>query len=117
MHTTVVPRLIRISSLPIDLDGLKILNKIILTGVVYSVFWKKACGLLRIDVETIQNRVRKLPTRAHFVRTDARPTRNQKEKLNGRVICTTVVSRTVREIPFGIDKTDGSHAQRTRKSK
>jgi len=39
------------------------------------------------------------------------PTPNQKEKLNGRVIRTTVLSRMVREIPFGIDKTDGSHAQ------
>ena len=28
------------------------------------------------------------------------------------MIPTTVVSRTVREIPFGIDKIDGSHAQR-----
>ncbi len=46
--------------------------------------------------------------------TDAPPTRNQKEKLDGRKIRTTFVSRTVREIPFGIDKTDGSHAQLTR---
>ena len=44
----------------------------------------------------------------------APPTRNQKEKLDGRKIRTTAVSRTVREIPFGIDKTDGSHAQLTR---
>ena len=47
------------------------------------------------------------------VRADVN-TPNQKEKLNGRVIRTTVVWRTVREIPFGIDKTDGSHAQVTR---
>ncbi len=40
-------------------------------------------------------------------------TPNQKEKLDGRKIRTTAVSRTVREIPFGIDKTDGSHAQLT----
>ena len=40
--------------------------------------------------------------------TDAAPTRNKKEKLDGRKIRSTVVSRTVREIPFGIDKTDGS---------
>ena len=42
------------------------------------------------------------------------PTKNQKEKLDGRMIRTTVVSRTVREIPFGTDKIDGSHAQLTR---
>jgi hypothetical protein len=41
-------------------------------------------------------------------------TTNQKEKLDGRKIRTTAVSRTIREIPFGIDKTDGSHAQLTR---
>ncbi len=41
-------------------------------------------------------------------------TTNQKEKLDGRKIRTTVVSRTIREISFGIDKTDGSHAQLTR---
>ncbi len=41
-------------------------------------------------------------------------TTNQKETLDGRKIRTTAVSRTVREIPFGIDKLDGSHAQLTR---
>ena len=50
-NSTAVPRLIRNKSLPIDLDGLKKLNTIIRTGVVY-VFWKKAGGLLRIDVES-----------------------------------------------------------------
>ena len=50
--------------------------------------------------------------RRPYARREA--TRNQKEKLDGRKIRTTAVSRTVREIPFGIDKTDGSHAQLTR---
>ena len=54
-------------------------------------------------------------THALANRTQGREaTRNQKEKLDGRKIRTTAVSRTVREIPFGIDKTDGSHAQLTR---
>ncbi len=42
------------------------------------------------------------------------PTLNQKEKLNGRKVRTAVVSRKVSEIPFGIDKKDGSHAHLTR---
>ncbi len=51
-------------------------------------------------------------------RTRARThaTKNPKEKLNGRNIRTTLQSRSVSEILFGIDKTYGSHAQRTRKS-
>ncbi len=73
--------------------------------------------LLRMDVEKIKNITRKLLTRAQIARTDAPPTPNQKEKLDGCKIRTTAVSRTVREIPFGIDKTDGSHAQLTRKEK
>ncbi len=36
---------------------------------------------------------------------------NQKDILHGRKIRNTVVWRTVREIPFGIEKTDGSRAQ------
>ena len=82
------------------------------TSIVY-VFWKKVDGLLRIDVEKIQNIARKLLTRSQAARADAESP-NQKEKLDGRKIRTTAVSRTVREIPFGIDKTDGSHAQLTR---
>ena len=78
-------------------------------SLVY-VFWKKVDGLLRINIEMIQNIARKLLTHTQIVRADA-DTPNQKEKLEGRVICTTVVSRTVSEMPFGIDKTDGSHAQ------
>ena len=66
-----------------------------------------------MDVETIKNIARKLLTHTHIGRADA-DTPNQKEKLDGRVIRTTVVSRTLCEIPFGIDKTDGSHAQQTR---
>jgi hypothetical protein len=52
-------------------------------------------------------------------RTHARAcaTKKLEEKLNGREIRTTVLYRSVGEIPFGIDKTDGSHAQRTWKSK
>jgi hypothetical protein len=56
-----------------------------------------------MNIEKIKNIARKLL---------AAP--NQKEKLDGRKICTTAVSRTVSEIPFGIDKTDGSHVQLTR---
>ncbi len=54
-------------------------------------------------------------TNALANRTQGREaTTNQKEKLDGRKIRITAVSRTIREIPFGIDKTDGSHAQLTR---
>ncbi len=88
------------------------MNKIVRTSLVY-VFGKKVNGLLRIDVEMLQNIARKLLTHTHAVRAYANTT-NQKEKLNGRVIHNTVVSRTVREIPFEIDKTYGSHAQLTR---
>ena len=88
------------------------MNKLFRTSLVFEL-WKKAGGLLRIDIETIQNMVRKLLALTHIDRTYAN-TPNQKEKLDGRVIRITVVSRTVREIPFGIDKTDGSHAQLTR---
>ena len=88
------------------------MKKKIRTSIVY-VFWKKVDGLLRMDVEMIKNIARKLITRAHAARKEAN-TPNQKEKLDGRKIRTTAVWRTVREIPFGIDKTDGSHAQRTR---
>ena len=66
-----------------------------------------------MDVEMIKNIARKLLTHTQIVRADAESP-NQKEKLDGRKIRTTAVSRTVREIPFGIDKTDGSHAQLTR---
>ncbi len=89
------------------------MNKKIRTSIVY-VFWKKVDGLLRIDVEIIQNIARKLLTRSQTGHKYAPPTRNQKEKLDGRMIRTTVVWRSVREILFGIDKTDGSHAQLTR---
>ena len=53
VHSTVVPRSIRDESLPINLEGLEKINKN-RTGVVY-VFWKKVGGLLRIDVERVQN--------------------------------------------------------------
>ena len=51
-----------------------------------------------------------------YERTHAR-TPNQNQKLNGRNIRTALLHRSVREIPFGIDKMNGSHAQRTHKSK
>jgi hypothetical protein len=90
------------------------MNKIFRTSIVY-VFWKKVDGLLlRTNVETIQIIARKLLTHTRIGREYAQPTPNLNEKLDGRVIRTTVISRTVREIPFGIDKTDGSHAQLTR---
>ena len=83
------------------------------TSIVY-VFWKKVDSFIRIDVEIIRNIARKLLlTRWQIGRKDTN-TPNQKEKLDGRVIRTTVVSRMVGEIPFGNDKTDGSHAQLTR---
>ena len=82
------------------------------TNIVY-VFQKKVDGLLRIDVEIIQNIARKILKHTQIGRKYAESP-NQKEKLDGRKIRTTAVSRTVREIPFGIDKTDGSHAQLTR---
>ena len=88
------------------------MNKKNRTNIVY-VFWKNVDELLRIDIETIQNIARKLLTRAQTGRADVN-TPNQKENMNGRVIRVTVVWRYVREIPFGIDKTDGSHANLTR---
>ena len=56
---------------------------------------------------------------ANVCRTHARTRamENQKEKLNWRRIRNTLLYRSGCEIPFGIDKTDGSHAQRTPKSK
>ncbi len=65
------------------------MNKNFRTTVVY-VFWKKVDGLLRIDVEMVQNIARKLLTRSQIVRAVAESP-NQKEKLDGRVIRTTVV--------------------------
>ncbi len=65
------------------------MNKKFLTNIVY-VFWKKVDGLLRIDVETIQNIARKLLTHTQTGRADGN-TQNQKEKLNGRAIRTTAV--------------------------
>ncbi len=47
------------------------MNKNFRTSIVY-VFWKKVDGLLRMDVEIDQNIARKLLTRAHIGRTDAR---------------------------------------------
>ena len=65
------------------------MNKKFRTSIVY-VFWKKVDGLLRIDVEMIQNIARKLLTPTLIGRKDVN-TPNQKEKLDGRVIRTTVV--------------------------
>jgi len=79
---------------------------------IVNVFWKRVGGLLRINVETIQNIARKLQTHTRIGLKYAHITLNQKEKLDGRMIRTTVVWRTVREILIGIDKTDGSHVQR-----
>ena len=45
-------------------------NKFFRTGVVY-VLLKKVDGLLRSDIETIQNKARKLVTRTHIGRADA----------------------------------------------
>ena len=46
------------------------MNKKFRTGVVY-VFWNKVDGVLRIDVEEIQNIARKLLTHTHIGRTVA----------------------------------------------
>jgi hypothetical protein len=65
-----VPRLIRNKSLPINLiEMTEKMNKNFRTSLVY-VFWKKVDGLLRIDVETIQNIARKRLTRAQTGRTE-----------------------------------------------
>ena len=65
------------------------MNKKIRTNIVY-VFWKKVDGLLRIDLEKIQNISRKRLTHTQTGRADVN-TPNQKEKLNGRAIRTTAV--------------------------
>ena len=88
------------------------MNKNFRTSIVY-VFWKKVDGLLRNDVEMIQNIARKRLTRTQTARTDAN-TPKQKEKHDGRKIRNTVVWRSVREKPFGIDKTVRFLASRTR---
>ncbi len=67
----------------------EILNKKFRTSIVY-VFWKKVDGLLRMDVETIKNIARKLLTHTQTARKYVNTT-NQKEKLDGRVIRTTVI--------------------------
>ena len=79
------------------------MHKNVSTSIVY-VFWKKVDGLLRIDVETFQNIVRTLLTNTRIGREYAPPITNQKDKLDERIIRTTDVLRTVREIPFGIVK-------------
>ncbi len=113
MHSIVVPRLIRNKSLPINSTEMtEKMNKKNRTSIVY-VFWKKVDGLFQIDVEIVQNIARKLLTRSQIGHKYAESP-NQKERLDGRKIRTTAVSRIVREILFGIDKTDGSHAQLTR---
>ena len=47
------------------------MNKKFRTNIVY-VFWKKVDGLVRIDVETIQNIARKLLTYTQTGRTDTK---------------------------------------------
>ena len=46
----------------------KKMNKFFRTSIVY-VFWKKVDGLLRIDVETIQNIARKIVTHTQAAHT------------------------------------------------
>jgi hypothetical protein len=76
VYNTVVPRLIRNKSLPINLTEMIFKNELIFCTSLVFVIWKKVDGLLRIDVEMIQNIERKLLTRAQIVRADARPTPN-----------------------------------------
>jgi hypothetical protein len=71
VHSTVVPRLIRNKTLPINLTELtEKMNKNFRTSIVY-VFWKKVDGLLRMDVEMIKNIARKLLTHTQIGRADA----------------------------------------------
>ena len=65
------------------------MNKKFRKNIVY-VFQKKVDGLLRVDVEIAQNIARKQLTHTQAARTDT-DTPNQKEKLDGRKIRTTVV--------------------------
>ena len=72
VHNTVVPRLIRNKTLPINLTEMtEKMNKNFRTSIVY-VFWKKVDGLLRMDVEMIKNIARKLLTRSRIARAEAR---------------------------------------------
>ena len=75
-------------------------------------------NIIRIEHDNYSCTLRSY-ARTHARTRARRP--NQKKKLHGRKIRRTLLYRSVREIvygtvPFGIDKTDGSHAQRTRKS-
>ncbi len=68
MHGTVVPRLIRNKSLPINLtERTEKMNKNFRTNIVY-VFGTKVDGLLRMDVEMVQNIARKLLTHTQIAR-------------------------------------------------
>ena len=70
---TVLPRLIRNnkSLLQINLTEMtKKMNTFFRTSLVY-VFWKKVDGLLRIDVEMIQNIARTLLTHTQIARAEA----------------------------------------------
>ncbi len=113
-YNTMVPRwLIRNKSLPINLIEMAEKNKLIF------LFGSRIC-IVEESRRIITNQCRNKseystkPTYADTYRTQGREHTKSEEKLDGRVIRTTVVWRTVREIPFGIDKTDGSHAQLTR---
>ncbi len=103
MHNTVVPRLIRNKSLPVSLTEMTEKNEL-------KFSYEYSICILKESRRIVANRCRNdseystKTTNALANRTHGRePTRNQKEKMDGNVICTTVVSRTVREIPFGID--------------
>jgi hypothetical protein len=65
------------------------MNKHVRTNIVY-VFWNKVGGLLRIDIELIQNIARKLITHTQIGLEEAN-TPNQKKKQDGRMTRTTVV--------------------------
>ena len=91
VHSIVVPRLVQNKSLPINLTKMsEKMNKKLRTSIVY-VFWKKVDGLFRTNVEMIQNIARNFLTHTQPRTHGGEPTRNQKEKLDVRMIRTTAV--------------------------
>ncbi len=77
----------------------------------YNSYESRIC-ILKESRRIIKNRYRNdsyYSTKTTYARADrsqgGEATRNQKEKLDRRKIRTTAVSRTICEIPFGIDKT------------
>ena len=70
VHNIVLPRTIRNKSLPINLTEMTEENELKISYEYRICLLKEVGGLLRIDVEVIQNIARKLQTRARIARTD-----------------------------------------------